>query len=190
MIKIAISGKANTGKNTVSNIFRQLLWEETGVAQLAFADPIKKIALTMFPKIALDDLYGSSERRDKIIPGAFKDGSPLTIRQLLQDIGENAKKYNPNIWIINFDRRMRDRSEQVIIATDLRFIDEFLYLKEEGFYLIRLLRQEQKEKMDHLSETQQEKLKDEEFDSIINNDCSLFDLQGKVANICQKIASI
>src|SRR5208283_2965011 len=115
MYKIAISGKANTGKNTLAN----LLQDETckrddkvyiakhGIVGLknfyaktmAFADPIKEIVMVMFPNANKECLYGPSKGRAELIPGAFKNGEPVTYRQALFDIGtELGRGYNDKIW--------------------------------------------------------------------------------------------
>ena len=150
MYKIAISGKANSGKNTVS----QLLCEEiryNGYDKviplssdfkhteifthkiLAFADPIKEMILHMYPQVKRKHLFGSSHLRNKIIDGSFKDGAPLTIRKLLQDLGEGSKQYNPKIWIEALNKSLikhQKNNIHVVIVSDLRFIDEFNFLKE------------------------------------------------------------
>src|SRR5271170_6405611 len=100
MYKIAITGKANTGKNTVGKLLVKGLSDQTidyvnlsgpvmGASSkfIAFADPIKKMARLAFPIIPRKWLYGPSKFRSEVIPGAFKNGVPLTVRQLLIDLG-------------------------------------------------------------------------------------------------------
>ena len=66
MIKIAISGKANSGKNTLAKLIKQELKQQSinSCKFLAFADPIKKMSLIAFPDIPKKWLYGSSNYRD------------------------------------------------------------------------------------------------------------------------------
>ena len=112
MYKIAITGQANTGKNTLSRMLvkelRKTKGNYLGASYLAFADPIKEMVSVMFPQIPKKHLYGSSEFRKEIIKGAIdKDGNPLTIRQLLIDLGtEMGRKYKESIWLDNFDERI------------------------------------------------------------------------------------
>ena len=195
MIKIAISGKANSGKDTISKMFCELIhpfhkYTKNHCKIIAFADPIKNIIKTMYPQIDPLHLFGSSEYRGEIIPGSFVDGVPLTIRRLLQDFGEGCKKYNPKIWIDVFDNKLKKCEKDkinIVIASDLRFIDELNYLRENGFVLIRLLKPDDVPQMSHISETQQNQIKDEEFNFIINNDGTLNDLNNKVLEIVNKI---
>ena len=191
MYKIAISGKANSGKNTVGKLIYKCLYEEfkgrkhLSKEYIAFADPIKKIARTMFPDLPEKFLTGPSNFRSEIIPNAFKDGKPLTVRQLLIDIGMSGRSYKENIWLDVFDSTYQylvNRGKKVIIVTDVRFLNEFGHLKTKGFTNIRVIR-DSFLKIDHASETSQDAIPDSDFDFIINNNGSLKDLKEEVKKI-------
>lgn len=188
MYKIAVMGKANTGKNTLSKMLVKQLRYQIGAYQaakyIAFADPIKQMIRQMFPNVPKKHLYGSSKYRSEIIPGAFKDGVPLTIRQLLIDLGtEVGRKYMPTVWLDNFDARFEQvKYCKITVVTDVRFRNEFDHLRKKGFYMIRLYRNTEKPEIQHISETGQETIRDEEFDYVINNDSSLTELKYEVLN--------
>lgn len=190
MLKLAISGKANSGKNTLSVLLQkaiedQLNKNDINIFSIAFADPIKNILLEMFPTADKKCVFGSSALRSEIIPNAFKNGCPLTYRQALQDIGMLARSYNENIWVEKFFnnvKKMCEYNPSCIIASDLRFINEMKALKDDGFKTIRIIR-DSENKMTHISETQQDLIKDNEFDFVINNNGSLNDLQKEAFNI-------
>lgn len=212
MIRIAISGKAGSGKDTLGNI----LWSEFAASNnlpitqaristhgytnirkkitrknIAFADPIKEMILLMFPQVKREYLFGSSHYRSEPIPSAFKDGQPLTIRKLLQDLGEGCKQYNPKIWINAFNDTYQQEiknNTSLVIASDLRFIDEFSYLKENEFYIIRLLKEEVTH-INHVSETQQAEIKDSDFDKVIYNNLTIEDLRLQAQEIVKMLKS-
>jgi hypothetical protein len=191
MYKIAIMGKANTGKNTLAG----LLIDEIKVNGtnsykcMAFADPIKEIVMTMFPRANRNCLYGPSQLRSESIPGAFKDGKPLTYRQALIDVGtEVGRKYSDRIWLENFDHRFESVVSDLVIVTDVRFRNEFDHLKEKGFFQIRLYRETGMAPIHHISETGQSSIKDEEFDYVLFNNKSLEDLKEEVK--CQIIPKL
>lgn len=197
MYKIAISGKANSGKDTASRYFEDCFnpgWKgrcftPRKTISIAFADPIKEMILQMYPGLKREYLFGDSKYRKEIIPGSYHNGEPLTIRVLLQEFGEGCKKYNPKIWINAFDAKSKmaeERGDNLVIASDLRFIDEFNYLKENGFYLIRIIRGED-EGMNHISETQQKQIKNSDFDKIIDNNGSLMDLKTQFDEITKSL---
>lgn len=191
MILISISGKANTGKNTLSKLLadeiKSRLSDWKGNTFIAFADPIKEIVKIMFPNLPKKYLFGSSEFRSKQIPGAFKNGEPLTIRMALTDIGTDFKNYNYNLWLDVFNKRLaKSFKKSLVIVTDVRFKNEFDYLKQLGFYQIRIYRDEVV-KSSHISETNQDTIKDSEFDYVINNSGTLEDLKAQVTKIVDQL---
>lgn len=195
MFKIAITGKANSGKDTLS----RMLVKETRIVHnryiyakyMAFADPLKEMIRIMFPDIPKKNLYGSSKLRNEIIPGAFKDGNPLTIRQLLIDLGtEVGRKYKESVWLDNFDSRFAEVSPgNLVIVTDARFRNEFDHLKQLGFVMIKLTRDGNNPAINHISETGQDSIQENEFDFVINNNGTLSDLKYTVHEIVTKLAS-
>ena len=200
MYKIAICGRANTGKNTLSRLLEQeIYWLHNAEyharygkdmvfssKSMAFADPIKEIVMTMFPHANKECLYGPSHLRAEPIPGAFKNDKPLTYRQALIDIGtEVGRAYNDKIWLENFDHRyeqllMQKTPPNLVVVTDVRFRNEFDHLKQKGFFQIRLYRDTGLVPIEHISETGQSSIKDEEFDYVLFNNKSLDDLKEEV----------
>jgi len=208
MYKIAICGRANTGKNTLANLLYEEVHERDSAAMLAksggftglqaysgkfmaFADPIKEIVMTMFPRANRECLYGPSRLRAEPIPGAFKNDKPLTYRQALIDIGtEVGRSYSDRVWLENFDHRyeqilVKKNPPNIVVVTDVRFRNEFDHLKEKGFFQIRLYRDTGAPEIQHISETGQSSIKDEEFDYVLFNNKSLEDLKEEVK--CQII---
>lgn len=193
MYKIAITGKANTGKNTIGKLLvSEINKQFTGPVKskyMAFADPIKEMIRIAYPEIPRKWLYGSSKFITEIIPGAFKNGVPLTVRQCLIDIGNDFGRANkPDIWLRNFDKRLEKnlKSAHVLIVTDCRFRNEFDHLKSFGFYQIRLLR-DSHTKINDVSETNQDGIKDSEFDYVVNNNSTLEFLEGEVKKIVTQL---
>lgn len=197
MYRIAISGKANSGKNTTANLLLQELAKLNGKEQLisdviAFADPIKEIVLRMFPKAVKEFLYGRSDLRSLTIPDALDNfGNPLTYRQALIDIGTMGRRYNPNIWVNHFDKTFENiklnKNIEAIIVPDVRFKEELEYLKKEGFFIIKLKRNNEL-KINHDSETIQDAFIASEFDDVIINNDGIDDLRNKIkADVACKI---
>jgi hypothetical protein len=180
MYKIAITGKANSGKNTVGKLLIKELYRgfppsSSEYKFIAFADPIKKMARLAFPQIPRKWLYGPSKFRAQVIPNAFKDGTPLTVRQVLIDIGNDfGRKYQADIWINNLEDTFNKlaKKSKTVIVTDVRFRNEFDRLKKLGFFQIRLLRDSHL-KIDDVSETNQDGIHDDEFDCVIHNNSTL-----------------
>lgn len=173
MVNIALCGKANSGKNAVA----QLIQSHTSNFEIvAFADPIKELVMNMFPWADRECLFGSSKLRGNTI-GNAKDssGNPLTYRQALIDLGTLARGYDPKHWINVFSHRLSIISNP-IICTDVRFENEFNFLKEKGFILIKIKRSNNV-LIDHVTETSQDSIEESKFDYVISNNGTLEDLK-------------
>lgn len=196
MYKISISGKANSGKNTISKLIvkelRRHFEKEKRIScgYVAFADPIKAMIRIMFPNLPEKHLTGSSEHRSQIIPGAFKDGIPLTVRQLLLDLGtEIGRGYKEDIWLDALDHSCKKlQHKSAIIVTDVRFKNEFDHLRKIGFYQIRLLR-DSSLKIKHTSEINQDTIADNEFDYVLHNNGTVDSLRNEAVKIVKILTS-
>jgi hypothetical protein len=202
MYKIAICGKANTGKNTVGKLLFKQLYDLkfdytkgpsesfSGMKYMAFADPIKEMIRIAYPELPRKYLYGSSKFRAEPIPGAFKNGVPLTVRQCLIDIGNDFGRANkPDIWLRNFDNRLSKvvkKGISLVVVTDVRFRNEFDHLKTLGFYQIRLLRDSHL-KIDDISETNQDGIRDDEFSYVLHNNSTIKNLELEVSQIVSQL---
>ncbi len=186
--KIAISGKANSGKDTFAHILLNNYIDNYknlyNASIFAFADPIKNIILWMYPNTDNNILWGPSELRSTIIPNATNcSGQPLTYRQLLLDIGKFGRAINSDLWInatldkINYT--FESEHDSIAIINDLRFTNEFNKLKKEGYYLIRVIRTNNdyniKEPINSLdiSETDLDNVPNSEFNKVIYNDSTI-----------------
>ena len=198
MYKIAISGKAGSGKDTISKLLVKQLRKANGtndyiysenymkVQYVAFADPIKEIARTMFPLLPEIAFTGPSKNRSMPIPGAQKNGQALTVRQLLIDIGTNGRNYDSNIWLNDFKYSFNKSllsQNNIFVVTDVRFRNEFEHLAKKGFYQIRLYRDDGTPGINHVSETNQNSIFDNEFNYVLDNNGSLNELKAKVSDI-------
>lgn len=188
MIKIAISGKANTGKDTVARLlirnFADVGYHDSYIQQLAFADPIKEIVKIIFPQSDTRCLYGSSKYRNELI-----SGTNLTYRQPLLDIGSFLKMYGDDIWINILDYKIKELeglNKKIVIVTDARYEKEIDYLKRNHFYMIRTNRNV-KNNIDHESESSQNKISDLLFDVLLNNNGTLDQLSTDIKAIISGI---
>lgn len=188
-IKIAISGKANSGKNTVSKFLIDGISERVGDEFkggkiIALADPIKEMARIMFPNVPRKHFFGPSKYRSSVIPNSYKNEKPLTVRQVLIDIGTGlGRGYRDSMWLDNFDYRFEKyKNTAVIIVPDVRFRNEFDHLKNKNFYSIRLKRDSHLE-IDDISETNQDSIEDLEFDCLLHNNSTLDKLRKDVDKI-------
>jgi hypothetical protein len=118
----------------------------------------------------------------------------LTVRQLHIDLGtEIGRAYKETIWLEAFDCAFEKANyKSVVIVTDVRFKNEFDHLKKLGFYQIRLLREDPGEvivKSNHSSEVEQDIIRNDEFNFVLNNSGTLKDLKIEVGKIVNQIIS-
>lgn len=187
MIKIAISGRSGTGKNTIAAILAEKLsLFPNDCCILGFADKIKQIIEVMFPDCDLRQLYGPSHlRQEPISSGLGLDfPSSITARQLSCDIGKLGRACHPKFWISHMERTVSQLPSNIktVIIADLRFIEELEWARKQGFYLIRTLRNAAA-KIDDISEVTQDGIPNSMFDEIIQNDIPLSHLEARLENL-------
>lgn len=121
-VKIALTGKMRSGKNTVADY----LEKEYGFVQFAFADSLKLIVTQLF---GLDE----------------EDG--IQYRKLLQKFGQYCRSIDPDVWIRQcFEDMMQyefyyetcDGKKMPIVITDLRQPNEYDRCRAEGFVIVRV----------------------------------------------------
>lgn len=188
-IKLAIHGKAKTGKNLISDIFCRLCDEEFNVTYFctSFASPLKNILIEIFSdsfgyQKMKDGLFGESSNRSKKISNLDK-----TYRDLLIEFSNFVSAYDPMIWINKVYKQIKQGgTRDVHIIYDIRFQKELFSLKENGFKIIKLIRPNNDYFLNVLSETDLDKIPNHFFDYIVVNDGSISDLEDKVRNILHK----
>jgi hypothetical protein len=189
-LKLAISGRAKTGKNTVASMLVEHLTSHNLKGKIVgIADPMKHIVKTIFPEALDKCLFGSSELRSNVISDKYidKNGAYLTYRQALLDIGAYGRKYNDNVWLnLMVEDANKSNDIGVYIISDVRFVIEFDYLKNTGFIMIRVLR-DNIETIDDPSENEQDTIPNTKFDYIIHNNKSIDKLYEQIRVIANKI---
>jgi len=121
-MKIALVGKAGSGKSTVAKFFVERL----GYRKLAFADAVKATAEFVF-------------KRAMVKP---KD------RVLLQWLGDGCRQFDENVWINHLGLLLHGvesqyRKNQVfyngLVIDDVRYPNEATFLKQNGFSIVKLV---------------------------------------------------
>ncbi len=166
---IGVSGKMGVGKDYIVNKYLSKLYKKSII--MSFADMIK-VNLMVHNNINLNELYGDKKPE---------------IRKLLQYEGtENGRdKYGQDIWIKyvkSWGELFLSRGYKYIIVTDVRFKNEYEFIKNNNGIIIRIEapnRNEKRLRNESLNEEEYNKIKNHiseidldtvEFDLIINND--------------------
>ena len=122
-MKIAITGQMRSGKDTFANYFMM-----RGFQKVAFGDGIKEISYKLFPE-------------------KMSEGKP---RELYQSLGQKLREIDQNVWINLLDRRVKTMEAYGatnFIVTDLRQLNEYEFLKENGFTIVKIEADDELRKM-------------------------------------------
>ncbi|MEU6633823.1 hypothetical protein ABZ905_36975 [Streptomyces parvus] len=150
MRDIALIGRARSGKDTVG----ARLVDRFGYTRLAFADPLKEMALEIDPVIPM--VEGIHMRLSRIVKNigwdTAKEHFP-EVRRILQHTGQTLRDRDPNYWIHTLIRNLPEPSDIPVVVTDVRYANEADTLADHGFRLVRIDRPGVPE-MSHTSETE------------------------------------
>lgn len=199
---IGISGKAQSGKNTVSKILQLIDNCKTWGYNMSDEEIIKYCCnhLNSEVKSAFIEVSFAKILKEmaSILTGVpvnywekpeFKESYNVTFgktnRKLLQDIGQGLRDYvGYNVWVNALFRSYSNECKWII--SDVRFVNEATAIKEASGILIRINKVPKYEDND-VSETNLDNYNN--FDYIINNDGSIEDLITQVISIYNKIVT-
>lgn len=161
MILIGISGRKESGKDTVYLFIKELLGE-TGIIQLAFANELK---------YEVAEACGLSINSIEI--------NKKALRPLLQAWGTDFKRnlVDKDYWVKKIAAKINriPITTKVVVITDVRFHNEASFIRDVKGFVIRVNRPSDN-KDTHISETE---LYDYQFDYTINNTGTLKDLKAR-----------
>lgn len=167
---VALCGHAQHGKDTVASALPNF-------KRVAFADPVKQIALALNPIITMDlnlsgvlESCGNSWDEAKKVP---------EVRRILQRIGTECIReiIGDNIWIDLAVKKIKEIKGDVVV-TDLRFPNEAAAIRKLGGYIWRVSRPNFDNGVDrgHPSEKLVAEI---DFDYFINNNNTIEELRIK-----------
>ncbi|MDX2590979.1 hypothetical protein PV343_01395 [Streptomyces sp. WI03-4A] len=129
-------GKAGSGKDTVA----AHLVAAHGYTRLAFADPLKDMALEVDPFVQL--VGGEAIRLSRVVAlhgwDRAKEWCP-EVRRLLQHMGQGVRQRDRSFWI----RALLRAAVQIrgpIVVTDVRYLNEYAAMQRAGFSTVRVTR--------------------------------------------------
>ncbi len=166
---IMLSGKAQSGKDTVGLMITQYL---TDYYRITFADELKRVARESFGWNGLKDEAG---------------------RQLLQDVGNAGRKYDENRWIYPVYKKLYYAQLYDFnygIITDARYVNEVEYMKHK--FNVTTVRIERfgydngltKEQRADEGETELDLY---DFDYVVHNNGTIEDMRNEVEYIAKVV---
>lgn len=127
---IGLMGSAGAGKDTVAGF----LVRNHGFERIAFADPLKELALELDPEIKRDlvgDTITLQEHLSHIVErmGWDRAKSIPAVREYLQRLGVAAReKIHEDVWVDAAFAKMDHRKDRRYVITDVRFPNEIEFV--------------------------------------------------------------
>jgi hypothetical protein len=143
--KVGIIGKMHSGKTT----FAKALGINEGFTRVAFADPVKDASAAMLNTF-VDWFDGSNDSDPYTIDDMNQMKGHPSIRKFLQVVGTEIGRNwtgNDSFWIDIFENTIRNyelstEGDVLLVNDDCRFPNEAQRLRNMGFVLIKLQRDE------------------------------------------------
>lgn len=171
---IGLSGKMKSGKSTVA----EYLYENIPNSfELGFSHSLKSLVGDYMSDMTL---FGSDFESQKAKESLHPCGK--TYRQILQEVGAKLREVDPDVWVREWCRIVRqDSGFDVIIVPDVRFPNEVKAIQDMGGIVIRLTRSSVES--DDPTETSLDDFS--KFDALVLNDDMTIDYCNET---CLKIA--
>lgn len=140
---IGLIGKARAGKDT----FARRLVEKHGYQRIAFADPLKAVALTIDPIVVqgdyADPIFSPTLRLSRAVDeygwDVAKEQIP-EVRRFLQHLGQAMRaKVRADLWL-DLAMREADARTTPVVITDVRYRNEAAAIVSRGGKLVRIIR--------------------------------------------------
>lgn len=156
MRDIALIGRARSGKDAIG----ARLVSRYGYTRLAFADPLKEMALSIDPVIPYDipGFGGLNHVRlstlvEHVGWERAKEEYP-EVRRILQHLGQAVRERDSDYWIRLLAQRVYPETGPIVV-TDVRYPNEADALRSFGFRLVRVIRPSLggQDPNEHVSET-------------------------------------
>lgn len=184
---IGFAGAMGVGKDTCSEILKNLLLYETSVElkqpifveQLAFADSLKGICVD-YLGLSWDDCY-TQEGKQK-----FNPTWGMTNREILQKVGTDAMRngFHPDVWCKITDLKIKEilSKNYFYIISDIRFSNEAEIVKQNNGAVIEVVRNKTVVSgiTDHVSE---QKIDPSLVDIVVSNNGTKDELRDQLHDI-------
>lgn len=160
---VGFVGRKGAGKDTAASALKA--WR--GYLCVAFADPVKELALRINP-IVLPDAPPGYRRLDWAVSHYGWDVAKQlpAVRELLQELGTGVRDLtDDDAWLRAWDRRVRQHATPhgvAVVVPDVRRLNEADHVRmangSGGRLLIRIVRPGEDRSDTHVSETEQERI--------------------------------
>ena len=146
------------------------------IKEYGFADKLKEILIDVFG-LTHEQCYGTDAEKNQPTHLRWEDmpdvdcdndtSGYMTGREVMQYLGTNIfRKIHQPCWTNYLINRIKQENPEIALISDMRFINEVEAIKNEGGFIVQLLRTQSGKDL-HTSETSLNNFKD--FDAVIDN---------------------
>jgi hypothetical protein len=139
MHNIGLIGKARSGKDTAA----LHLVRTRAYTRLAFADPLKEMALSIDPLIpSVERIHVRLSTLIRDVGWEYAKDSYPEVRRILQHTGQTMREYDDEFWLTAMRRKLNNAEawNLPVIVSDVRYPNEAGMLRSRGFRLVRIVR--------------------------------------------------
>jgi len=188
---VLFAGNMGAGKDTAANMLADVCRDRNiSNLRMAFADPIKEIAVHLFG-IPKETSYGTQQ--DKLDFHVYEK----TARHWLQWIGTELgrQQVHEDIWVHRFVDRALSSDARVVIGSDCRFRNEMKLMREllEGemrLLIVKIVNPRVPVNLEHQSESEIYNIPEGDFDLALHNTKGLSDLMGDIEDYADEVLGI
>lgn len=178
---VGLYGRAQAGKDTVAGLMKDI----AGFRRVAFADPLREMALDIDPLVGQD-----VHLREIVLVHGWEDAKKHPeVRRFLQRLGtDGVRKHIDQDWWVKagiqagLDKslsrgRNRQKAESRVVFTDVRYPNEADAIRDQGGYIVKVVRDGDNPAVGHISESSMTTV---EPDYVLDNNGSIDDLPREV----------
>lgn len=176
---IGLIGHKQAGKDSLA----AELVSRHGYTRVAFADPLREVALALDPWIDIRIVNAHSFRRLSAIVAerGWDDAKKIPeVRRVLQHLGVAVRAQDPDFWV---RQGMAAATGRDAVVTDVRFPNEADAIRADGGVLVRVTRDVADEAAALDPHESEHALDDFDVDLTIDNNGSLHDLETQAAAV-------
>lgn len=185
-IVVVVSGCAQHGKDTLSDLLAELLPD---ARRDAYAAPLK-MCVHLKTGIPMEILHGTSDQKESISLGRYGK----TPRRLMQEEGQEAReRLGKTVWMDRAVERALAAQERVTIISDGRHPQEEIEGVQERagrqtvVLGVRVVRPSVPVVREHVSETKIADVSDDIFDVVVSNEGTLEDLRAQAQQVADLV---